>query len=146
MSARSVTTRIIDITQSHSRDRGSVQGPVVAIVSVVLMVLVVLILSVVGPMHWPFTKTSRRRACVADDCVLSPQAASKPPPPGDLRDHQETGSRIVRADPLGDFAARFSGARAKLRDRGPFLSEALRTSPLAFLSWWPSARPGGVHI
>ncbi len=62
---------------------------------------------------------------MADDCVVPPLAASKPPVPGDLRDHQKQSREIRWADPLANFAARFGGARAKSDDRVPFLSVVL---------------------
>ena len=49
----------------------------------------------------------------------------KPPNSGDLRDHQEQSREIGRADPLGNLAAQFGGARAKSNFRGPFLSAVL---------------------
>lgn len=39
---------------------------------------------------------------MADDCVMPPLAASKPPNPGDLRDHQDR-AVIDRADPLDNL-------------------------------------------
>ena len=72
---------------------------------------------------------------MADDCVVPPLAASKPPSPGDLRDHQEQSREIGRADPLGNVAARFGGARAKWRFRVLFLSEALRSRTPDSPSW-----------
>ena len=50
---------------------------------------------------------------MADECVVPPLAALKPPNSGDLRDHQEQSREIGRADPLANLAAQFGGTRAK---------------------------------
>ena len=62
---------------------------------------------------------------MANDYVVPPLAALKPPNSGDLRDHQEQSREIGRADPLGNLAVQFGGARAKSNFRGPFLSAVL---------------------
>ena len=77
------TTKAFVIAHSYGR------SPVVTVVSIVSLVSVVLILPIVRPSDWPQFPTSRRRACVANESVVPPQAGSKPPTLGDLRDHQE---------------------------------------------------------